>query len=432
MELASKSAHSHIIKDSEVVEFLDNCTSPKYSEDVDLSKHLVVSVAKSVNSIKCIIAVDGGYTEVSIKKEFPSATLAFLQFGALIFYVSDLDEIAAKPFIDPEDIAKLKDIQRFKLALPTKNITLKNKSNLIDSVRATIYDFFNRDVDGDRFISTLAWFLFEDYDTKTETWNLAQCPVCEKSNIELNKTNMTKQYTFECSHCNQTIYLTDVFRLHEAIDNELGASGVLGYLTNLLEQFILIHLIRVILRTKSSLLSEILFIKDGPLAFFGQTANMHKPMRKLVQYLFKNHNLYLAGLEKSGAFVEHADEIAPKLKEDDILLVDNDYIYKYIIPGTADPANPYGRTTYYGNKIIYKSLDDKIYVVTLPTNEILISPKKVDIPNIDSILTNIKKLKCDMYDSALIPIALVNNLVSLANHPSSVILEKFAKKSIGK
>jgi hypothetical protein len=43
-----------------------------------------------------------------------------------------------------------------------------------------------------------------------------------------------------------------------------------------------------------------------------------------------------------------------------------------------------------------------------------------------AILTNIEKLRCDMYDSALIPVALVNKLVSLANHPSTRILQKFA------
>ena len=38
--------------------------------------------------------------------------------------------------------------------------------------------------------------------------------------------------------------------------------------------------------------------------------------------------------------------------------------------------------------------------------------------------------KCDMYDDSLVPIALVNKLVSLANHPSSRILQKFAKQAV--
>jgi len=431
MEQASKAAHGYIIKDAEVSEYLSKCVLPKYADQVDMSKINLFKLEEQQNPIKFIIAIDGGYTEIPVKKEFPSAMLAFFQFGALIFSVSDLDEITCKPFIEPEDIAKLKEIQRFKLAVPTKNITLKDSTTLINTIRKTIYDFFMRSVDKDRFIETLLWFLYEEYDGGIESWTLARCPICEKPSIEINKKDVNKEFICKCQYCNGDIYLTDVFRLHEAIDNEIGAGGVLGYLTNLLEQMILIHLIRVVLRTKPSLLSEILFIKDGPLAFFGQTANMHMPMRRLVQYLTKNQNLFLAGLEKSGAFVEHADEIARKLDDDSVLILDNVYIYKYILPGKADPTNPYGRTTYYGNKIIYKTNEDRVYVVTIPTKEVLSFPKKEDLINVEPILLNIKKLRCDMYDSALVPIALVNNLVSLANHPSAVILEKFAKKSIG-
>ena len=57
--------------------------------------------------------------------------------------------------------------------------------------------------------------------------------------------------------------------------------------------------------------------------------------------LFKHHNLYLAGLEKSGAFVEHADEISEKLANRTVLILNNDYIYKYVLPGKADPTRPY-------------------------------------------------------------------------------------------
>jgi hypothetical protein len=61
---------------------------------------------------------------------------------------------------------------------------------------------------------------------------------------------------------------------------------------------------------------------------------------------------------------------------------------------------------------------------------VVLEPQKSDFKNIDAILNNIEKLKCDMYDNSLFPVALANKLVSLADHPSSVILEKFAKQSI--
>ncbi len=432
-EYASKASHGYIIKDLKIKEFLNNCHIPSDSGKIDFKKHGLINLEDiSENPIKTVIAIDGGFTEVPVKKEFPSAKFTFFQFGALIFSVSDLENLSSKVFIDPEDIARLKEIQRFKITLPTKNIIFKDETDLINSVRRAIYDEIVT-ISENRFdfISTLKWFVFQEYCNPLSQWTLSNCPSCTESGIDLLKSNMKSDYTFECPYCNEKIYLTDVFRLHEAIDNELGAAGILSYFTTLFEQLIIAHLIRIILKTKPALLNEILFIKDGPLAFFGQTANMHKPMRNLVNYLFKEHNLYLAGLEKSGAFVEHADAISDKLSSNQILLLDNDYIYKYIVPGQADPTKPYGRTTYYGNKLIFKSHENRIYVVTIPTIECIPSPQKADLKNLDVTLTNIKKLKCDMYDSSLLPISLVNKLVSLADHPSSIILEKFAKKSIG-
>jgi len=155
-------------------------------------------------------------------------------------------------------------------------------------------------------------------------------------------------------------------------------------------------------------------------------------MRKLITYLFSSQGIYLAGLEKSGAFVEHADEIAGKLKNGQALMLSNDYIYKYVIPGKGDTSQPYARTSYYGAKLIFKSQDGKVYVVTLPSKDenIVLRPTKKDFLNMEVILFNLEKLKCDMYDSALLPVALANKLVSLANHPSSIILEKFAKRTM--
>ncbi|NJO64399.1 MAG: NurA domain-containing protein, partial [Richelia sp. RM2_1_2] len=344
--------------------------------------------------------------------------------------IDDLEGLDKQPFIDPEDMAKLKQIQRLKFTLPVRNVQVKTEGTLVNSVRRTIYDFFCQKIDNDELIATLRWFIFHEYDTSIPTWNLSSCPICENSSVPLHRKDMSNKYTFSCNHCGGELFLTDVFRLHEAIDEELGAGGILGYLINTLEQIIFVHLIRVILRMKPDLLNEMLFIKDGPLAFFGQTANIYKPMRSLVNYLFKNHNLYLAGLEKSGSFVEHADEITEKLDDGTVLILSNDYIYKYILPGYPDPTRPYGATTYYSNKLIFKTNSGGMYVVSLPTSENFLNPKKADFRNLDVILTNIEKLKCDMYDSALIPVALANKLVSLADHPSSGILQKFAKGAI--
>lgn len=427
-EYASKSAHSHIINDQSLQKFLNQCNLPKLADEVAISDCNNLSYEPVVkNPIRNIIAIDGGYSEIAVQTGFPSSTVCFFQIGALIFSIDDLDGLGKQPFIDPEDMAKLKQIQRLKLTLPVRNVQLKNESSLVESVRKTIHKFFCQKVDDEELITTLRWFIFQEYEVNISTWNLASCPVCGSTGIPLHLGEMTKDYTFSCNHCSADIFLTDVFRLHEAIDEELGAGGILGYLVTTLEQIVLVHLIRLVLKIKPALLEEILFVKDGPLAFFGQTANMHRPMRSLVNFLFKNYNLYLAGLEKSGAFVEHANEISEKLANGTFLILNNDYIYKYILPGKADPTKPYGSTTYYSNKLIFKTLAGGMYVVSLPTSTNITNPKEADFRNLSAILTNIEKLKCDMYDNSLIPVALANKLVSLADHPSSKILQKFAQ-----
>lgn len=431
-EYASKAAHGHIINDPLVREFLENSELPKRAEEVSLSDHEFLPYEPALsNPIQHVIAIDGGYDEVVVQSEFPSSTVCFFQFGALIFSVEDLDGLEEQPFIDPDDISKLKRIQRLKLVLPIRNVSLKGESTLTDSVRRAMYDFFRRRMDDGRLIDTLRWFIFQDYGPKVAEWTLASCPVCAATNIALRRSEITTNHTFTCNQCGGEIFLTDVLRLHEAVDDELGAGGILGYVTTAVEQLILVHLIRLILNQKPALLGQFLFIKDGPLAFFGQTANLHRPMRELVKYLLEYHALYLAGLEKSGAFVEHADEIKDKLEYGSVLIADNEYIYSYILPGKADPTNPYGRTTYYSNKLVFKTSEGQVYVVSVPTPEVLTAPREADLPNLSAILTNLEKLRCDMYDNALVPVALANKLVSLANHPSSRILQKFAVETIG-
>src|SRR5580698_76576 len=139
-EYASKSAHSHVINDASVQAFLEKCRLPNKADEIDCN-FLDFEPDKN-NPITHVIAIDGGYTEVAVRKEFPSATFCFFQFGALMFEAQDLKRLQDEPFIDPADIAKLKQIQRFKLPLPTKNISFKDEGTLTQSVRKAIFDFF--------------------------------------------------------------------------------------------------------------------------------------------------------------------------------------------------------------------------------------------------------------------------------------------------
>lgn len=432
MEYASKSSHCNIIKNEFVIEFLKQCKMPRTAEDLKNMDFGFTEIEKiEKNPVRNIIAIDGGYNEVPVKNRFPSTKITFFQFGSLIFKTSDLDKISEEPFIDPEDISKLKKIDRFEFVLPTRNILFGKTDNLTDSVRLAIYEFFIKDIEDDTLMETLKWFVYEEYGKNHSERNLPSCPKCNARDVKLIKSKMSEEYTFLCPMCQNILYLTDIFTLHNSVDDEIGI-GETGSITLLLEQMLLVHLIRIIIENNPELLKDTLFIKDGPLAFFGNTSKMYTPMRALVKFLFKNYDLNLVGLEKSGSFVEHANEIFELMPNGNILLPNNEYIYNYIIPGKADNKYPYGMTTYYGNKIIFKTWNGRVYVATIPTIEgdVLTNPNINDFQNLDTILFNIEKLKCDMYENALFPVALVNQLVSLSDHPSSQILQKFAKKKI--
>jgi len=71
IEWASKINHTHIINDEYIKEYIQNCNLPKDAYDIKLDKTLVYDLINIENNpIKNIIAIDGGYTEVMVKKNF--------------------------------------------------------------------------------------------------------------------------------------------------------------------------------------------------------------------------------------------------------------------------------------------------------------------------------------------------------------------------
>lgn len=439
-EAASKASHHHIINDPEVQALMQRIYTPPRAEDIPLTEVAVDFEPSQAEQIEAIIAVDGGYTEAILEKGFPSRTMHFLQFGALLFKQEDLAQLDAAAFIAPEDMAKLKNIDRLKLALPTKNIRFQDEPTMKGSVLTAIYEFFVKSTLGEdkNLIDTLAWFIFRRYkqsrrSDEEKRWNLATNPLSPDGNsVVLAEQDMDRKYTFPCPETGGRIYLTDVFRLHEVIDEDFGATGILGYLVNVIEQLIMIHIIRQLYNQQPDILKKVLFIKDGSTGFFGQTANLHRPMQDLVNWLLDKQNILLAGLEKSGAFVDHAQQIQKTLAPGKVIILTDHYIYRYILPRPGDPKLPYASTTNYGHKVIFKTRNGQMYVVSVPVRELKKQPTADDLPNLQVILSNIEALRCDMYDSALFPVALVNKLVSLSAHPSQRILQKFASKTISR
>lgn len=438
IERASKIAHVEIIKNADVQAYISQCILPSPPDPGSLSSLVREVKEVDVSDVTTVIAVDGGYTETFVREEYPSACVAFFTFGPLLFKLSDLRSLDAKRFIAPEDLQKLKNIERYTLVLPTKGIRHQSQPSLAATIRKAVFDFFEqkRGTDGDQLLTSLRWFLFRRWKRIPDegaTVELAHCPFeCGQGVIAFRYADDSVR---RCPKCDMPVFLTDVFRLHERVDEETGGSGIAAYVMTMLEQLVLVHLIHNILNIKESLLRQVLFIKDGPLAFFGLVAPLYRPMRELVEHLLSEPRgptgptLRLVGLEKSGAFVEHATSIQDRLKPGAFLVVGDEYIRKYIVPG-GDGSTSYGQNTYYGQKIFFRAKTGEMHVATVPAKAYTGSPKPDDIPHLDEILGLVGELKCSMYDNALIPVALANKLVSLSDFPSQRILTSFARGTV--
>jgi hypothetical protein len=435
MERASKIGHVEVINNPDVQRYVSQCVLPSAPPGGSLGGQLHELEEADTSEIIAVIAIDGGYTETFVRDAYPSACLTFFSFGPVLFELADLRALDERRFIAPEDLHKLKNIERYTLVLPTKGIRHASEPSLAATVRRAIHDFFDqeRHTNPARLMDSLRWLLFRRWRREPDESlrvEIAHCPSgCGQESISFVCADPS---TKECPRCRRAVYLTDTFRLHERIDEETGGSGICAYVMTMLEQLVLVHLVHQIFLMKRSLLRNILFIKDGPLAFFGLVAPLVRPMRELAEALLAEPwgrtgpTLRVAGLEKHGAFVEHATALQDQIPPGSFLLVGDEYIRRYIVPG-GDGGTIFGENTYWGQKVLFRAKSGEMYVATVPARRYLAEPTPQDLPHLHLILALIGELRCSMYDNALIPVALANKLVSLSDFPSQRILTTFAR-----
>lgn len=434
-ERASKISHAQIINNDAVREMLSRCTLPSVEGPEDLERSLIPVSDDRPRHIDKVVAVDGSMAETPIRPGYPSASVTFFTCGPLLFGLRDLDELALAPTIDPADMAKLKRISRHSLALPTANVALDGL-DLTGSVRRALHEFLCAPRAGTRLQDGLRWLLFEKFRADgPPRWDVPDCPHgCGQKQMPLHAEDGDDEA--RCPNCRAPVYLLDALRLHERIDDESGAGAVSSYVLGALETIALVDVIRLILENFGTRhLRATAFVKDGPLAAFGVTAGLKRPLESMCSHLMRagaggTSVLNLVGLEKSGPFVEHAQAIADRIPPGNALILSDAYIRRYIKPGSGGGDDVYGRTTYWGNKLIFRAPDGNMYVPSLPAGELRAEPKPEEFSNLYDVLAVVAGLRCSMYDNALLPVALANKLVSLSEFPSTEILRTFATDTV--
>ncbi len=187
----------------------------------------------------------------------------------------------------------------------------------------------------------------------------------------------TGRYACPCSKA-EILYETDAFRFAEQFSNVSSNGETHGEVRHALEVVCLLNILRYFAKDRAALayLRDAVFILDGPLALFGHPAWLTPYVREELGRLNalcrrEGFDLALFGFEKSGAFVEHFDQLdicaergpRGRYPNGTVFAPDAAYINRNIALRPAS-AKPHGEDTYFGRKLFYKTASGGHAVVT--------------------------------------------------------------------
>ena len=250
------------------------------------------------------------------------------------------------------------------------------------------------------------------------------------------------------SGCCETLYSTDAMRLHELFSQHDSCEKLYGHLMSALERLWLLHALRAFEHRGPEWLAamgRIAFVIDGPLAMYGTPAWLSTPIRtelariNLAQKTLTNRDMMIVGIEKTGAFVRHFEMLDTRLDDGQArfpagwqLLLTDEYIRRHIVPSVEE--RQYGRNTYFGRKLLYKSSLGHRLVV----NVACFSAEQQDLstaaieqfPRLGDVLTLLDDVSSNMYPNSVSPLIAAHSEASIPLNLGKHILEEIAQKAL--
>ncbi len=457
-EFARKTAHADFVKNPDVQAFLDACeylTPPTEKEAKKLTAVFRTPPRSKQDLLpELVLATDGSYYESALNERIPSTRLGYIQLGAVLFSLKEFANLREGRFVDPFKVAALQDNNTaLRFILPSANVRLPEHNNVRDSFRAALdaqlLDEKTR-FDSKNFHTSLRSTLFHlashragDLGTGNPfKLRLHKCPSCEKGPIELED----KQEQQFCPHCGGPVYPSDCLRLWEEVHDYQSNGTALSRLMMILEHLIPIHYVRFIQKKAFLALAKLVFFADGPLAIFGNAAWLHRSimiyLHEVNEKLEKRglHPVLMIGLQKSGQIVDYVKMIDRFLPPDSLFAIDDDYRYKYILASRPPSKNGFGFETYYGQDFIFKTPEGKTFIFGLPYPYKSKNEPGSDFvhektewhryTNLPTTIRLIESLQTELYQDAVVPIALAHRYTSISLQPGGRVLDLLTQRAL--
>ncbi len=451
-ERASKVSHFDIVRNPDVQKFLAECSVirvPSPEEATRIVSLFSDFVADENASLpKSVLAIDGSLHEAQRDRQFPSTRVGYLKIGLMLVSLDEFSSLRppGEFFVDPFRLARLQNqADSLTFTLPSSNVKLKDCATVRESFRIQL----NRELDaektcpgGDRDHSLLKMLILlaSQREGPLRTGNpnqvkLHKCPACG-----FDDSPLVVVYGVDnrCSSCSAPVYPADCLRLWEAVSEYGGNIEPLTRAMNYVEHLSLAQHIRYLTQRSPEALSNLCFFVDGPLAFFGNAAWIHAQMMSLIfdaQENLKAKGLpgfLVIGLQKSGQVVEHAQSLERILPLGKYAAIGDDYRGNYIAQRPEGWEKTFGHETYYGQDFIFKTDTGQTFVFALPypmRSKEPISEFRVAKSNcglyhgLNTALHLIRHFELDLYQNAVIPIALAHRHASISLVPGGRVLD---------
>lgn len=447
-ETAGKGGHADFVRNPDVQKFLSDCDYMKPPSDDEAraiaSQFVVAPGGKPSQLPSFVVASDASKSDAPINDKLPSTQLGFIKVSHLLIVMSKYAELMdpKSRFVDPFKAADMhRNAQPITYVLPGSNIRYRGAASVADGFRRAVYDQLAANLrDGaSRMVLTETLLTLNE-----NSITLSSCPSCRAQIGHLEFTPLA--VTQDCPACGATIYVTDWLRLHEGISDFGDNASAMTRMMNAVEHLLLAAFILELLRDNPIALSKIAFVIDGPLALFGEPAKLHPRMMRLFHSANQKlaalqlEPLLVMGLQKTGGLMDHARMIERFLPNGVLRVVDDEYRNIYIT-GSDSPSANFGNETYYGQDFLFKTERGRIFDFALPYpfqdkagSGARFSQMKVEMDRYGSLIERacdlIRHFELDLYDNAIVPIALAHRHASISLTPGGKVLDLLAKAAL--
>ncbi len=390
-----------------------------------------------------VVAIDGSCQEVVVKNGYPGAQVGYLTVASVLLDLDAVDRLDAARPADPIAFRKTEQTATIDAALPGSNVVTRTHKSAKVAFREELYEVFHNEVVDvqDRVP------LLDTYETllaRKPTTRPQRCPYEELGCAE---SFVIGQGLTACPCAEQRpIWSTDALRIHERFQ-PVGTNGeAFGEVMQVWERVLLVHLLLAFERR--GLLAQahrLAFFVDGPLALFGHPAWLSAAISVELQRInaevrkLTGVDLVIVGVEKTGTFVTHFEEV-DQTEEPGKELFDprryflptDDYIKRRII--YSDSPKRYGKDTYFGRKFFYKTKSGARIVASIPfleTSQDTLDSDDIGLyPCFATVCALLDKLVSCRYPNALAPIVSAHAQAAIPLHLGGKVLEQLAQALI--